>query len=205
MAAVAGTRSTSQPGLIRFIIWFVEVTRITPNALTIIGFLAVVGVGGLIVLEWWWVAGFAYVISTLADSLDGTLARYQGTSSAFGAFLDSTLDRAADGVLFGAFAIVFAVRDQPEMVGVVIAGLVAALVTSYARAKAEGVGMSTGADAGLMERTERLILIGPAVFMGGLEYVPEAVFIALAVLSIYTAIVRVDSIRRGLANTGENQ
>jgi len=203
MSTLTDTPSTSQPTWIRGLIWIVETTRVTPNALTVMGFFTVVGVAALIVAEWWWAAGFVFIGATLADSLDGTLARYQGTSSKFGAFLDSTLDRAADGVLFGAFAIVFAMRDEPVMVGVTIAALVAAFITSYARARADGIGIH-GADAGLMERTERIILMGPAVFMGGLDYIPEAVLTALAVLSIYTAIVRLNSIRRALANTGEN-
>ena len=192
------TAASRRPWIVRCLLWIVEVTHLTPNALTVLGFLGVVASAALIVAEWWWAAFFVFLGTTLGDSLDGTLARYQGTSSRFGAFLDSTLDRAADGVTLGAFAIVFAERDEPVMVGVTVVALVASFIISYARSRAEALGVR-GASAGLMERTERLVLLGPAIVMGGLDMVPEVIIAALAALSIITAVDRIAAVRRELA------
>jgi CDP-diacylglycerol--glycerol-3-phosphate 3-phosphatidyltransferase len=188
--------------LVRPLIWIVDVTHLTPNALTVMGFLGVVASATLIVAELWWAAFFVYLGAALIDSLDGTLARYQGSSSRVGAFLDSTLDRAADGVTLGAFAVLFAMRDEPAMVGVVIVALVATYLISYSRSRAESLGVAN-ADAGLMERTERLVLLGPAIVMGGLDMVPEAVIVALAALSVITAADRIAKVRRMLAQQEE--
>jgi CDP-diacylglycerol--glycerol-3-phosphate 3-phosphatidyltransferase len=195
----AHTDYAQRPLLIRMLIWIIEVTRITPNALTVGGFIGVLIASALVVAEWWWAAGFAFIGSALVDSLDGTLARYQGTSSRFGAFLDSTLDRAADGLILGAFAVVFAQRDEPVMVGVVVVAMIATFLISYTRARAEGLDIQ-GADTGLMERPERLVLLGPAIFMGGLETVPETVIVVLAALSIMTVVDRVAVVRRALSD-----
>lgn len=189
----------SRPPALRALVWLVDATRITPNALTVAGFLGVVAAGALIVAQSWWAAGFLFIASALVDSLDGTLARWQGSSSTFGAFLDSTLDRAADGVILGAFAMVFAQQGNMAMVGVVVAALIATFSISYARARAEGLGLAAGS-SGLMERTERLVLIGPAIFMGGLTGIPETVIAILAILSTVTAIDRIASVRRALAD-----
>lgn len=175
----------------------IEMSRITPNTVTVIGFLGTLVAAGLIVTETWIAAGILFTAASLVDSLDGALARYQGTSSRFGAFLDSVLDRVSDGVTLGAFAVVFAARDQPEMVAVVIAAVIASQVVSYARARADGLGVR-GPDGGLMGRTERLVLLGPAIVMGDLSPVPEIIIVALAALTIWTVIERMMLVRRSL-------
>ncbi|MDH3225871.1 MAG: CDP-alcohol phosphatidyltransferase family protein [Thermoleophilia bacterium] len=192
------TAGSRRHWFVRLLIRIVDVTHVTPNVLTIIGFMGVVASAGLIIAEWWWAAFFVYLGTALGDSLDGTLARYQGTDSEFGAFLDSTLDRAADGVTLGAFAVVFAERDEPVMVAITVIALIATFIISYARSRAETLGVND-ASAGLMERTERLVLLGPAIVMGGLEMVPEAIIATLAALSIITAFDRVANVRRALA------
>jgi CDP-diacylglycerol---glycerol-3-phosphate 3-phosphatidyltransferase len=157
----------------------------------------VIASAALIIANWWWAAGFVYVAAALIDSLDGTLARYQGTSTRFGAFLDSTLDRVAEGVVFAALAIVFADSGEPWMVGVVVIALTASFTISYARARAEALGID-GSSGGLMGRSERLVFLGLAIFMGGLEYIPETVVIILAALAVYTAIERLVIVHRAL-------
>lgn len=194
------TADSPRNWFVRLLIRIVDVTHVTPNVLTIIGFTGVVVSAGLIIAELWWAAFFVYLATALGDSLDGTLARYQGTDSEFGAFLDSTLDRAADGVTLGAFAVVFAQRDEPVMVAITIIALISSYIISYARSRAETLGVDD-ASAGLMERTERLVLLGPAIVMGGLEMVPEAIITALAALSIITAVDRVATVRRAVAGT----
>lgn len=201
--ATTDTPTASGHGLRRALIRLIEISGITPNALTVIGFLGTLVAAGLIVAQNWWAAGVLFIAASLVDSLDGALARHQGSSSPFGAFLDSVLDRVSDGATLGAFAIVFALRDQAAMVGVVVVAVICSQVISYTRARADGLGV-TGPDGGLMGRTERLVLLGPAVFMGDLTPVPEVILIALAVLTAWTVMERMLLVRRALQspNTG---
>ena len=97
------------------------------------------------------------------DVLDGAMARARGTASRFGALLDSTMDRVADGAVFGALACWLAVTgDRLLAVVAALICLVAGQVVSYVKARAEGLGLTC--DVGLAERTERLIIVG----VGGL-------------------------------------
>ena len=89
-----------------------EASRITPNAVTVIGFLGICAAAGLAIARLWVLASIVFVAAGLVDSLDGLLARHQGRVTAFGAFLDSTLDRLAEGVILGAIGITFAQRRQ---------------------------------------------------------------------------------------------
>ena len=181
----------------RSLLRLIEISRITPNAVTVIGFVGTLVAAGLIVAESWIAAGILFTAASLVDSLDGALARYQGTSSRFGAFLDSVLDRISDGVTLGAFAVVFAGRDEPAMVAVVLAAVIASQVISYARARAEGLGVANS-DGGLMGRPERLVLLGPAIIMGDLSPVTEIILVALAALTIWTVVERMTLVRRSL-------
>ena len=82
-------------------LWLVDRSRITPNAVTIIGFLGICVAAALALERLWVLSSRVFIASGLVDSLDGLLARYQGRVTAFGAFLDSTLDRLAEGVIIG--------------------------------------------------------------------------------------------------------
>lgn len=171
--------------------------HLTPNALTLMGFAGVCAVGGLIIAREWVIAGFLYVAFSLADSLDGTLARAQGRSSQFGAFLDSTLDRLAEGVILGALGVTFAEDGRGWVVAACFIALTASFLVSYTRARSEGLGIDTN-KGGLMGRPERLVLTGAGIFMGSLGTVLEAVIVVLAALSLMTMIHRIWHIYRAL-------
>ena len=152
-------------------------TPITPNMITVIGTvgvaagaLALFPVGHLFVgtLVCW---GFA-----MFDMLDGLLARVKGTSGSWGAFLDSTLDRIGDAAVFTGLAIWLARSHQPVLAGVALYCLVAGGMVSYARAKAEGLGVR--ADVGVAERSERLVVALVAAGLTGLG-VPYVLAIGL--------------------------
>lgn len=120
----------------------------------------------------------------LADSLDGLVARMTGTSSPWGAFLDSTLDRIADGVVLGALAVHYlAVADRGPLTiacGVLaLAAVVLGAAVSYAKARAQSLGMT--ADVGLMERADRFVVILIGTFLAGLVG-PWAMLVAMAIL-----------------------
>jgi CDP-diacylglycerol--glycerol-3-phosphate 3-phosphatidyltransferase len=114
------------------------------------------------------IGGWLLGLTALTDVLDGMVARRSNTSSQFGAFLDSTLDRVADGFTMGGLAVFFAfspVHRSPTMVAVCITGLIGAFLTSYTRARAESLGLD--AKVGMLQRPERVVLLSaPQAFFG---------------------------------------
>ena len=173
-------------------------TPITPNAITIIG-TAGVAAGAL----WLFPIGHLFAgtmvctFFVLADMLDGVLARLKGTSGAFGAFLDSTLDRIADAAVFAGLTIWLVRTRQDTLALVALFCLVAGALISYAKARAEGLGIPC--DVGFAERTERMLLaLVPAGLTGlGVPYVLAIGLWVLAVLSVVTFGQRVAAVRRG--------
>jgi CDP-diacylglycerol--glycerol-3-phosphate 3-phosphatidyltransferase len=175
-------------------------TPVTPNAVTITGTAGMVA-GAL----WLFPIGHLFagtMVCTgfvLADMLDGLLARVKGTSGAWGAFLDSTLDRIADAAVFAGLAIWLVRTHQLALAAVGLFCLVAGGLVSYAKARAEGLGIKC--DVGLAERTERLLITLVAAGLTGLgvPYVLAIGLWALAVLSVVTLGQRVDTVRRAAA------
>src|SRR3954451_12716560 len=128
----------------------------------------------------------AVTFCVLLDLLDGALARARGGGSVFGAVLDSTGDRGADAAIFGSLIWWFSGDgDNRLLVLLALLCLVLGVLTSYVKARAEGVGLS--ADVGIVERTERLILVLTGTGLAGLG-VPYAVHVALWVLLVGSAI-----------------
>jgi CDP-diacylglycerol---glycerol-3-phosphate 3-phosphatidyltransferase len=181
-------------GASRALLRLVDRSRITPNAVTIIGFLGICAAAGLALARWWVPASLVFIASGLVDSLDGLLARYQNRATAFGAFLDSTLDRLAEGVIIGAIGITLAQDDDIWGLAACFVALTASFIVSYARARAEGLGIP-GSSAGLMGRPERLVIVGAALFLGGVGDVLPVGMAILAGLSLLTAGHRVLLVR----------
>src|ERR1043165_5543509 len=131
-----------------------------PNTITAFGTVCTVGGGVLYGMGHIRTGGFFLSATALFDVLDGTVARRSGKSSQFGAFLDSTLDRVADGAVLGGLA-VFYVLNTPHrnliMVIVCIAAIIGSFMTSYTRARAEALGLD--AKVGMMQRPERVVLL----------------------------------------------
>lgn len=161
-----------------------ERLRITPNQVTVTGFLlklvaAVLLVKGLLIA-----AGAVFVVAGLFDMLDGSLARLSRMVTPFGAFFDSTLDRAAEGVILAAVAYRFAVEGWDIGVVIVLLALLGSMLVSYTRARAEALGLEC--KVGLMSRPERIILIAVGLFFNVLPY---AMGILLA-LTAFTVVQR---------------
>lgn len=150
---------------------------------------------GLLLAELWVAGALVFIAFGLFDPLDGQLARYQGSVSRFGAWLDSTLDRAAEAVIFGAVGVVFAREGNEIAVAACFAALGGSFLVSYARARAEGLGIP-GGSGGLMGRPERLVLLGAGLFLGGVGDVLEVTMIVLGALSLMTAVERLVIVRR---------
>jgi CDP-diacylglycerol--glycerol-3-phosphate 3-phosphatidyltransferase len=147
--------------------WLVR-WRVHPNTITVIGTLCTV-VGGIIYgTGHIRTAGWFLGLTALFDVLDGTVARRSNRSSTFGAFLDSTLDRLADGAVMAGLATFYAlnpVHRSIPMVVVCMLGLIGAFLTSYTRARAEALGIE--AKVGMLQRPERVVLLSvPQAFFG---------------------------------------
>ena len=158
---------------------------LTPNTITILGFLMTAAVAVVLATGRTQLAG-VLLIGTLAfDAVDGTLARLMGTASRFGAFLDSTLDRWAEVVIYAALVWVFLESGQDNGVLLAVAALATSLMVSYTRARAEGAGFQC--KEGLLTRFERIVIL-----IAGLIF--NQVIWALAIIAIlagFTAVQRI--------------
>jgi CDP-diacylglycerol---glycerol-3-phosphate 3-phosphatidyltransferase len=168
----------------------------TPNSLTVLGSLLTASVGVLVAQGWFVAAGLCLWLFSLTDSLDGALARATDRVSSFGAFLDSVCDRYAEAAVF--FGLVWWYQSRGDALGVALAylAIIGSLMVSYARARAEGIGLQA-ADVGWFQRPERILLLGlgllaapfvPAVLVG--------VLAALALLTTVTVLQRVAHVAR---------
>jgi CDP-diacylglycerol--glycerol-3-phosphate 3-phosphatidyltransferase len=157
----------------------------TPNALTVIGALLTASVGLLIVQGWFAIAGIALWLFSATDSLDGALARATNRVTVFGAFLDSVCDRYAEAAVF--FGLVWWYQTHADLLGVSLAylALVGSLMVSYARARAEGVGLQA-ADVGIFQRPERIVVLGLGLIIG--QFLPAALIVCLAILALLTTL-----------------
>jgi CDP-diacylglycerol--glycerol-3-phosphate 3-phosphatidyltransferase len=161
---------------------------ITPDALTIVGTIGVAGGAlGFYPRGSFFVGTLVITAFVFSDMLDGAVARVTGTSGPWGAFLDSTLDRVGDGAVFGALALWYAGDgNSTTLCAVALYDLVAGVVTSYAKARAESLGMT--ANVGIAERSERLIAILVLTGLSGLFDAPILRAIALWGLAAATTI-----------------
>lgn len=129
-----------------------------------------------------WQGGLLVLILVLSDGLDGQLARMSGTTSTYGAFLDSSLDRIADGALFGAIILYFAGPGQSQLwAGIALWALVAGQVTSYVKARGESLGLD--ANGGLAARADRIVVAFLGLVLAGVG-VPYALHVAVLVLAL---------------------
>jgi CDP-diacylglycerol---glycerol-3-phosphate 3-phosphatidyltransferase len=176
-------------------------TRVTPNALTAAG-ISLCAASAVVVWfahdrPWllYWLAAVLFVVGSVLDILDGALARYGGKATPFGAFLDSISDRVSEGFVLTAIALVFSRDGHDVAVGFTIAAIAGSFLVSYARAKAELLGLR--GDIGLGSRAERVVVItGGLVFApwGGLQW---AIYF-LAATAWFTVLQRVLGVRRQL-------
>jgi phosphatidylglycerophosphate synthase len=178
--------------------------HISPDAVTVVGTLGAVLCAMLFIARGNFVFGvLGVIVFAVADLLDGTMARIKGTSGPWGNFLDASLDRVADGAIFGSVAFWAASEDQMWLAAGTLIALVAGQVTSYAKARAEAVGAE--ANVGLVERAERLIAILAALFLSGVgvPWVLDITVWALAILGVFTVIQRVVHVRKQLKPRAE--
>lgn len=175
--------------------WMVR-RRIHPNLLTTLGFLTVVGAGVLYHQDHVRTAGFLVLLGGMWDIFDGQLARVSGMASKFGSFYDSTLDRISEIVVYVGLLSLYNSygRELGDvwMVYAIFMAMGGSLMVSYTRARAEGLGLDC--KVGVMQRPERVVLLGLGSLSFGLMWgglVLRWVIIVVAVLTNVTAVQRI--------------
>lgn len=167
--------------------------QVRPNTITVLGTLVLLGSAAAFAAGFPRIGGLLVLASGALDTVDGKIARGGGLTTPFGAFFDSTLDRVGESALFGGLAIYFLrggiapALILPAVV-ITIVALSAGLIVSYARARAEGLGLEC--KVGIAQRAERILVLGgPTLFFGA---GPDGyLLLAIVTLLAFTAIVTV--------------
>jgi CDP-diacylglycerol--glycerol-3-phosphate 3-phosphatidyltransferase len=176
-------------------------SRLTPNAISLTGFVLNLAAAALIVGRLFFLAGVAFIIGSIMDTLDGRYSRMSGKGTPFGAFLDSTLDRLEEGIVLIAVGAYFASRHDEVAVAAVVAAVLGSLMVSYTRARAEALGLEC--KVGLATRPVRVVILSAGLVfakgasLGHFELLAPAVYV-LAGLTLLTTIQRIVHVRSQL-------
>jgi CDP-diacylglycerol--glycerol-3-phosphate 3-phosphatidyltransferase len=170
----------------------------TPDALTVAGFGIVLAAAVAAAAGQWVPTALILIFGTLFDGLDGTLARATGKTSNFGAFLDSTMDRAGEAVIYAGIAAGAAASGRTEVIGLATLALGLGSLVSYVRARGEGLGVC--ANIGIAQRAERAAVLIAGLLAGGLLSTTwlTAALALISVASAITVVQRIRFIRAGL-------
>jgi CDP-diacylglycerol--glycerol-3-phosphate 3-phosphatidyltransferase len=171
-------------------------SRLTPNAISLTGFALCVVAAVLIYKEWWVPGGIAFIVGSVCDTMDGRYSRMSGKASPFGAFLDSTLDRVEEGIVLAAVAIHFSRDGNDVAVAATVLAVLASLMVSYTRARAEALGVEC--KVGIADRAVRVVILSAGLVFGGLWHVIDVAVYVLAALSIFTVLQRIWHVRKEL-------
>jgi CDP-diacylglycerol--glycerol-3-phosphate 3-phosphatidyltransferase len=172
-------------------------TGISPNGLTLLGLVLNIGAGAIVASGMLLAGGIALLIASAFDMLDGAVARATGKASRFGAFLDSVIDRYCEAVVLIGLIVVLSRTGDTPLVIAATAALVGSLLVSYARARAEGLGLDC--EVGLLQRPERVIIL--AIGLIAADYLLAPVIWVLAVVTNITVVQRILHVR-GLLRDG---
>ena len=170
----------------------------TPNAITLLGFAVCVVSAYLVASGWLLWGGVVFLTGSILDLFDGALARMTGQASPFGALLDSVFDRLGEGALFvglGIYALRADFSDDHRawFLTALLLALIFSQGVSYLRARGEGLGAFTR--AGVMTRTERVIILGVGLLLGWVPWLLFGILVAIAAVSCFTLFQRMFTIR----------
>jgi len=177
-------------------------SRLTPNAISMTGLVGNVVAAVLITQRLFFLAGIAFILGSVMDTLDGRYSRMSGKGTPFGAFLDSTLDRIEEGIVLTAVAAYFAARGDDTAVAAVVLAVLGSLMVSYTRARAEALGVEC--KVGIASRAVRVVILSAGLVfakgagIGDFELLAPAVYV-LAALSLFTMLQRIFHVRRELS------
>ena len=179
-------------------------SRLTPNAISLTGLALVVVGAALVLLDHVVWGGIAYAVGSICDTLDGRYSRMSGKGSPFGAFLDSTLDRIGEGLTLCAVGYLFAKNDQPANAALCTFAVLASVMVSYTRARAEA--LHADAKVGFGSRPTRVAILAAGLILAGIFGYDETVSVLsvsvwlLAAISLITTIQRIFAVRTALTS-----
>jgi CDP-diacylglycerol--glycerol-3-phosphate 3-phosphatidyltransferase len=182
-------------------------SRLTPNAISLTGFTLNLAAAALLVDRLFFLSGLAFIIGSIMDTLDGRYSRMSGKGTPFGAFLDSTLDRLEEGIVLTAVAAYFASQHNQAAVAAVVVAVLASLMVSYTRARAEALGVAC--KVGLATRPVRVVILSIGLVLargaslGHFQLLAPAVYV-LAVLSAVTVVQRIVYVRKQLSAAADD-
>jgi CDP-diacylglycerol---glycerol-3-phosphate 3-phosphatidyltransferase len=177
-------------------------SRLTPNAISVAGLIGNVVAAVLVWQRYFFLAGVAFVLGSVMDTLDGRYSRMSGKGTPFGAFLDSTLDRVEEGIVLIAVAAWFADLGNELAVSAVVAAVLFSLMVSYTRARAEALGVEC--KVGIATRAVRVVILSAGLLFAKIFEIAdrsplEWAIYALALLTFFTTLQRVAHVRRELS------
>jgi len=170
-------------------------SRLTPNAISLTGLALCVVAAVLVWEEQCLLGGSAFIAGSVCDTLDGRYSRMSGKGSPFGAFLDSTLDRMEEGIVLTAVAYHFSGEGDDVAVAAVVVAVLASLMVSYTRARAEALGVEC--KVGIADRAVRVVILSAGLVSAFLDLLAPAVYV-LAALSVITVFQRIWHVRKQL-------
>ncbi len=176
-------------------------SRLTPNAISMTGFALCIVAAVLVWNEHWILGGLAYIVGSVCDTLDGRYSRMSGKGSPFGAFLDSTLDRMEEGIVLSAVVYTFAKDGKDVDAAITAIAILASVMVSYTRARAEALGVEC--KVGIGSRATRVVVLSIGLLfargmgLGDFSLLAPAVYV-LAAMGIITTIQRIVHVRRQL-------
>jgi CDP-diacylglycerol--glycerol-3-phosphate 3-phosphatidyltransferase len=176
-------------------------SRLTPNAISMTGLVGNLIAAALVTQDEFFLAGVAFILGSVMDTLDGRYSRMSGKGTPFGAFLDSSLDRMEEGIVLAAVGAHFAEEGDELAVAAVVVAVLFSLMVSYTRARAEALGVEC--KVGVATRAVRVVIISAGlVFAKGAGVADfallEPAIYALAALTVFTTFQRVLHVRREL-------
>jgi CDP-diacylglycerol--glycerol-3-phosphate 3-phosphatidyltransferase len=174
-------------------------SRLTPNAISVTGLVLNLVAAALIWQEMFIVGGLAFIVGSICDTLDGRYSRMSGKGSQFGAFLDSTLDRIEEGIVLTAVAAVFAADDDQLAAAATVVAVLASLMVSYTRARAEALGVEC--KVGIASRAVRVVILSIGILFADLGLLAPSVYV-LAALGTITVLQRIFHVRSALRASG---
>ena len=180
-------------------------SRLTPNAISLVGLVGNLTAAVLIWQGYYFLGGVAFIIGSVMDTLDGRYARVSGKGTLFGAFLDSTLDRVEEGIVLTAVAYRFALSGDQFAAAMCVVVVLGSLMVSYTRARAEALGVEC--KVGVATRPVRVVILSVGlVFAKGAgvfdaDLLAPAIY-AMAALTAFTVVQRVWHVRNALNERG---
>ncbi|MEI2702332.1 MAG: CDP-alcohol phosphatidyltransferase family protein [Baekduia sp.] len=172
-------------------------SRLTPNAISVTGLLLCIVAAVLVGYEEFFLGGLAFIFGSVCDTLDGRYSRMSGKGTPFGAFLDSTLDRIEEGIVLTTVAAYFARQGNDAAVAACVVAVLASLMVSYTRARAEALGVEC--KVGIATRAIRVVILSAGLVLNFVHEDILAISVyALAVLSTITVFQRVWHVRAAL-------